>query len=212
MPSAIIHRCVSKKVEEKIKRLKNEKDIYLYDVASVAPDSWRNTTIFKDSPLRKKDKRKYSHFSKDDSFIENYMEFYNKYKSQINHPFIYGYLIHLMTDYFWRIKMYEKSNDIITNSEEKNPISKDVEILTRDISKYYYINKLKELSQEEIEALPIVDELPYDGINTTINFINHQLTNEINDSIKKYNLDMIINGIETVSKLIIEEINKLGII
>ena len=41
--------------------------------------------------------------------------------------------------------MYEKSNDIITNSEEKNPISKDVEILTRDISKYYYINKLKEL-------------------------------------------------------------------
>lgn len=212
MPSAIIHRCVSKKVEEKINRLKNEKDIYLYDVASVAPDSWRNTIMFKDSPLRKKDKRKYSHFSKDDSFIENYMEFYNKYKNQINHPFMYGYLIHLMTDYFWRVEMYEKSNDIIANPEEKNPISKDVEILTRDISNFYNIDKLNELSQEEIKDLPIIEELPYDGINATINFTNHQLANEINNTITKYNLDIIITGIENVSKLIVEEIEKLGLI
>ena len=56
MPNAIIHRCVNKRVEEELKKYSNQNDKYIYDVASVAPDSWRNTERFKNSNLPKKEK------------------------------------------------------------------------------------------------------------------------------------------------------------
>lgn len=213
MPSAIIHRCVSKRVEDRIKKYKNPKDKYLYDLASIAPDSWRNTSQFKDSPLPKKQKRMYSHFSDGETFIENYTKFYEKYKNKLNHPFIYGYLIHLMTDNLWRVEMYVRQNnkiiDLDINKEEKNPINQDVEILTKQIAEYYQIDELEEIEEQDIKELPLIEELPFDGINTTVMYTNYQLTNDIHSSTLRYDLNQIINGIEIVSKLIVEELKKL---
>jgi hypothetical protein len=219
MPSAIIHRCVNKRVEEELKKYKTIQDKYIYDVAAIAPDSWRNTERFKNSNLPKKQKRMYSHFSKENEFVENYNFFKEKYKNNLDNPFIFGYLIHLMTDNFWRLKMYYKNTFDINNIdnellniehlEEKSEINNDVEILTKKLSEYYKIKELRNILDEEIEQIPSIDELTYDGINDTINFTNKQLTKEINSKTIKYDLNDIVNGIEICVKKIIDELGEL---
>lgn len=219
MPSAIIHRCVNKRVLEELDKYKASNDKYIYDVASIAPDSWRNTEKFKNSDLPKKQKRMYSHFSKENEFVENYKLFIEKYKSKLDNPFIFGYLVHLMTDNFWRLEMYYKNafdiNNIdnellnIEHLEEKSEVNKDVETLTRKIAEYYKIQELRNITKEEINEIPIMDEITYDGINDTINFTNKQLTKEINNESVKYSLNDMINGIETCVQKIIDELGEL---
>lgn len=40
--------------------------------------------------------------------LPDYERFYNKYKSKINNPVILGYLVHLLTDYYWNNYIYKK--------------------------------------------------------------------------------------------------------
>lgn len=219
MPNALIHRCLNKRVEQEIKKFNNEKDLYLYDVASVAPDSWRNTQRFKDSNLPKKEKRKYSHFSKDNEFVENYDIFKNKYKDYLDNPFIFGYMIHLMTDNFWRLEMFYKNNfnikDVnnellnIEHLDEKSELAHDVDIHLKDIASYYNITDLKELTEEEINIIPKIDEMTYEGINTTIRYINKQMKEENLNKPIRYTLEDVINGIETCTKRIVNELNQM---
>lgn len=219
MPNALIHRCLNKRVEQEIKKFNNEKDLYLYDVASVAPDSWRNTQRFKDSNLPKKEKRKYSHFSKDNEFVENYDIFKNKYKDYLDNPFIFGYMIHLMTDNFWRLEMFYKNNfnikDInnellnIEHLDEKSELAHDVDIHLKDIASYYNITDLKELTEEEISIIPKIDEMTYEGINTTIRYINKQMKEENLNKPIRYTLEDVIKGIETCTKRIVNELNQM---
>ena len=219
MPNALIHRCVNKRVEQEIKKFTNEKDLYLYDIASVAPDSWRNTKRFKDSDLPKKEKRKYSHFSKDNEFVENYDIFKNKYKDYLDNPFIFGYMIHLMTDNFWRIEMFYKNNfdikDInnellnVEHLDEKSELTHDVDIHLKDIASYYNITELKELTEEEINLIPKIDEMTYEGINTTIRYINKQMKEENLNKPIRYTLEDVINGIEICTKKIVNEIDQM---
>lgn len=219
MPNALIHRCVNKRVEQEIKKFNNEKDLYLYDVASVAPDSWRNTQRFKDSNLPKKEKRKYSHFSKDNEFVENYDIFKNKYKDYLDNPFIFGYMIHLMTDNFWRLEMFYKNNfdikDInnellnVEHLDEKSELTHDVDIHLKDIASYYNITDLKELTEEEINIIPKIDEMTYEGINTTIRYINKQMKEENLNKPIRYTVEDVINGIEICTKRIVNELNQM---
>ena len=219
MPNALIHRCVNKRVEQEIKKFTNEKDLYLYDIASVAPDSWRNTKRFKDSDLPKKEKRKYSHFSKDNEFVENYDIFKNKYKDYLDNPFIFGYMIHLMTDNFWRIEMFYKNNfdikDInnellnVEHLDEKSELTHDVDIHLKDIASYYNITELKELTEEEINLIPKIDEMTYEGINTTIRYINKQMKEQNLSKPIRYTLEDVINGIEICTKKIVNEIDQM---
>ena len=69
--------------------------------------------------------------------------------------------------------------------------------------------ELRNILDEEIEQIPIIDELTYDGINDTINFTNKQLTKEINSKTIKYDLNDIVNGIEICVKKIIDELGEL---
>lgn len=218
MPNALIHRCVNKRVQEEIKKFKDEKDLYLYDVASVAPDSWRNTERFKNSDLPKKEKRKHSHFSNNNEFVENYDVFKNKYINNINNPFIFGYMIHLMTDNFWRLEMFYKNNfdinDInnellnIEHLDEKSELTHDVDIHLKEIANRYNIKDLEELTEEEINEIPKTDEMTYEGINTTIRYINKQMKEENSNKPIRYTLEDVINGIETCTKKIVDELNK----
>ena len=206
MPNALIHRCVNKKVLERINKYKTEEEKYLYDVAAIAPDSWRNTKRFKESQLPKKLKRMHSHFSKETEYIEHYEIFQKKYKDYLDNPFIFGYLIHLMTDNFWRTQMHEKS---IVDEEHGNILNHDLEILTQEISNYYNINELKELTEKQIEFLPKIDEMTYEGINTTIRYINKQMKEENLNKPIRYTLEDVINGIETCTKRIVNELNQM---
>jgi hypothetical protein len=156
----------------------------------------------------------YSHFSNGETFIEDYKKFYEKYKTKLDHPFIFGYLIHLMTDNLWRIEMYIKSNDKVIDlniqKEERNPINLDIEVLTKQIAEHYQIEEINEIDDTLLNELPVIEELPFDGINTTVMYTNYQLTNDIQSSTVNYDLNQIINAIEIVSKLVIEELNNLG--
>ena len=88
MASAIIHICVAKKVNDKLKR--NEKDFYL---GAIAPDLTKHVGLPKT----------YSHFLlgtlKDD--VPNIKMFVNKYRNELNNDFELGYLVHLYTDKLW---------------------------------------------------------------------------------------------------------------
>ena len=182
MPSAIIHRCVNKRVEEKLNKYKEETDKYLYDLGSIAPDSWRNTSQFLNSELPKRQKRMYSHFSDGITFIEDYKKFYEKYKNNLDNPFIFGYLVHLMTDNIWRVEMYIKPNDnvinIDTKTEDRNPMNLDIEILTKQIAESYDIKELEEINEQLLNEIPTIEELLFDGINATVMYTNYQLTND----------------------------------
>ena len=218
MPNALIHRCVNKRVQQEIKKFNDEKDLYLYDVASVAPDSWRNTERFKNSDLPKKEKRKHSHFSNDNEFVENYNKFKNKYIKYIDNPFIFGYMIHLMTDNFWRIEMFYKNNfdinDInnellnIEQLDEKSELTHDVDIHLKDIVIHYNISDLKELTEEELNSIPVIEEMTYEGINTTIRYINQQMKEENLNKPIRYTIEDVINGIETCTKKIVDELKQ----
>jgi hypothetical protein len=218
MPNALIHRCVNKRVQQEIKKFNDEKDLYLYDVASVAPDSWRNTERFKNSDLPKKEKRKHSHFSNDNEFVENYNKFKNKYIKYIDNPFIFGYMIHLMTDNFWRIEMFYKNNfdinDInnellnVEHLDEKSELTHDVDIHLKDIAIHYNISDLKELTEEELNSIPVIEEMTYEGINTTIRYINQQMKEENLNKPIRYTIEDVINGIETCTKKIVDELKQ----
>ena len=221
LKEANLKQAVSIDYDEKlvVKKFKDEKDLYLYDVASVAPDSWRNTERFKNSDLPKKEKRKHSHFSNNNEFVENYDVFKNKYINNINNPFIFGYMIHLMTDNFWRIEMFYKNNfdikDInnellnVEHLDEKSELTHDVDIHLKDIASYYNITELKELTEEEINLIPKIDEMTYEGINTTIRYINKQMKEENLNKPIRYTLEDVINGIEICTKKIVNEIDQM---
>ena len=93
--------------------------------------------------------------------------------------------------------------------EEKSEVNRDVETLTKKIAEYYKINELRKLTSDEINSIPVIDELTYDGINDTINFTNKQLTKEPNVESVKYDLNDMINGIEICAQKIINELGEL---
>lgn len=220
MPSSIIHRCVSKRVLEKMNLLENNSDIYMYEIGSIAPDCWRNSNRFKNSLLPKKEKRKYSHFSNDDEYIENFDRFFDKYKNQLNDSFMLGYLVHLITDFHWRTSMFYKcfSEDgsiilldgSLLNGEKgvrKELLYKEGRKMAFLLSKHFELKDLRELSLEELNKLPYMDEIEFDGLNDTINFSNIEANTDNNHELIVYELEKFINGVEECSDFIINELN-----
>lgn len=101
MASLIIHMCIAKEINKKLK-IKDENMLIL---GSIAPDISKLVGH----------KRSYSHFSKENQSI-NINLFLKKYQNNINNPFILGYFIHLYTDLLWE-QVFMKSfikNDKIT--------------------------------------------------------------------------------------------------
>lgn len=227
MPSVIIHRCVSKRVLEKTGLFKEELDKFFYDVGSLTPDSWRNTKRFKDSLLRKKDKRKYSHFSNDDEYIEQYNRFYEKYKDTLDKPFMIGYLVHLITDNFWRYDMFYKTfypdgsiklaDHTILNAdknEKKELLNKETKKVSQDLGEYYKLSTLRHITSDELDNLPVMDEIEYDGINDSIDFNNAEITykDKSDYELIAFSKDDFIKGIERCSNYIIDRLIEYKII
>jgi hypothetical protein len=96
----------------------------------------------------------------------------------------------------------------VEHLDEKSELTHDVDIYLKDVAKYYKINDLREITEEEINNLPEIEEMTYDGINTTIRFINNQVKQENNNKPIRYNLEDIINGIETCTRKIVDELTQ----
>lgn len=224
MPSSIIHRCVSKRVLEKGNLYNQKEAIFLYDVGSIAPDSWRNTNRFKNSQLPKKDKRKYSHFSLNGEYLEHSEIFYNQYKKELDSPFMLGYFVHLLTDFHWRETMFYRCFDkngsikLLDGSliNERNTIK---ELLEKEntkiaflLSKHFKLNELRHLSIEELSNLPQMKEIEFDGLNDTITYTNKAGTLESKHSLVVYKVEDFIEGIEECSDYIIDKLIEYDII
>lgn len=211
MPSAIIHRAVAKNVLKKLEIYQNPQESYLYEVGAIAPDSWRNTKRFKDSSLPKIEKRLLSHFSKPGSFLEYYDDFHNKYKNYLDNPFMVGYLVHLMTDNIaHQDQIYKK---IFSNKTENPTISKKkAKAINYLLYQNYDIEVLNPLSEEEIISLPIIEELEYDGINSTITYTNSELNSSISEALAFDGMDLFLELVEHWTNKIIAELQRYKII
>ena len=225
MPSSVIHRCVSKRVLEKNNLFNNDKDIYLYDIGSIAPDSWKNSSRFKDSLLTKKEKRMYSHFSDADKFHEYYDRFIDKYKSNLNNPFMVGYLVHLLTDVRWRETMFYRCFDengsikmldgSTLNGEKgvrKNLLNQESKKMAYHLYNYFNLNKLDNLSVNELGLLPKMEELEFDGLNDTINYTNGAGLIDGDTNLVVYKVDDFVQGIEECSDYITNKLIEYEII
>lgn len=224
MPSSIIHRCVSKRVLEKGNLFKDKNDIFEYEIGSIAPDSWRNSIRFKESDLPKKEKRKYSHFSNDGEFIEQYMDFYSKYKDMLNKPFMMGYFVHLLTDHRWRNTMFyrcfDKDGAVVLldgstlNGEKgvrKELLHKESKKMAYLLSRHFKLNDLRNLTNNEVNFLPEMSEIEFDGLNDTINYTNMESNNDPGNELLVYKLEDFVSGIEECSDYILNQLKEFDL-
>lgn len=111
MPSWKIH---SKIASDLIKELKVNKKYFM--IGNLLPDQDEYSIPNIDKSID----RSITHFiSKEDSMIginlPDYNKMYEKYQNQFNNPVLLGYLVHLLTDFYWNNYIYDKyfikSND-----------------------------------------------------------------------------------------------------
>ena len=120
----------------------------------------------------------------------NYTEFYLKYYNHLENPFYFGYLLHLITDQYWKStidpKYFYEENGI-----PKCRLKNGTTIEDKDWFSYYETLKIqKRLAKEyHLSLLPTkkedipnfecnIDELNLNGLfgsNGTVNYINTKL-------------------------------------
>ena len=98
MPAARIHEAVALEINKDY-----EMDEILLRLGTIAPDCWRN--VDESTGLKSKKISHFWDFKVKQGEANNYIEFYLKYYSQMNNPFYFGYLIHLITDQYWKSKI-----------------------------------------------------------------------------------------------------------
>lgn len=179
MPSAVIHICVAKKVK---KNLGND-----FIVGAVAPDCWRNND---------EENRMRTHFSTNNDKNENYFAFYEKYKNNISNPFILGYLIHLITDFYYR-------NYVTKISAHSFHLHQNNIYLANQLTNYFNLDKIN--SNINIPE-NIVNEK---ALIKTINYINeNELINKVVPN-EIYDFNDVIKNINNCSIFVSKELDKL---
>ena len=198
MPSAIIHASVAKKINKVLKL-----DEELFILGNIAPDCWRNGKNFGSRAL--------SHFLPDNAVDEDYHLFYNKYKNNLNDPFVIGYLVHLMTDFYWRHNV--TVNDVrlplvddfnINNYERKNFVRAE-HFTLGEVAKYY---NLSEIVIPDYKFY-VVEEIDLTGLADTVYYINNAYFNCEYHNYNVFDYDKIIKCIEDLSEFLLKELNKL---
>ena len=198
MASAIIHICVAKKVNEKLKR--NEKDFYL---GAIAPDLTKHVGLPKT----------YSHFLlgtlKDD--VPNIEMFVNKYKNELNKDFELGYLVHLYTDKLWfngfldnlvlndNIKLLDGTIVKVKQNELSSLIYNDYTSLNVDLIDYYDLDL--SLFYEEFDyPKSKIEEIPMDRIELIIEKMGIIIENSKKEKSYVFDIDEVVNFIEKAAE------------
>lgn len=221
MPSARIHEAIVKTINKDFGM-----DELLLRIGTVAPDSWRNALP------KSNNKDKYlSHFLDpsiklgDDS---NYINFYKKYYNQLNNPFYYGYLIHLIVDQYWKAYVDPKYEKII---DGQNFVKLKDGTLKKDENWFSYFEGLKMQKQIakifDLGTFPIdlkdipnldsnIDELNFEGIFGkfgTLSYINKEtMPSENDEESVVYDNDSIINAINETTEFVRKELQRLELI
>ena len=203
MASMVIHLCVAKKINEKLKV--DENDLFL---GAIAPDI---SKCLGESKV-------VSHFQKTNDNIPILSDFLSKYK--LNNNFLLGYYIHLYTDYIWfkyfltniasnnNIKLLDGT--IIDYNQEKF-----VELIYND---YTNLN-IQLLTKDDIDdklfyktvTIPNVkmDEIPVDKLQVLIDKGRKILESATTPKDYVFDIKDIDHFIDVSSNIIYQEIIKI---
>lgn len=204
MASAIIHIAVAKEINEDLHM--NEKELFL---GTIAPDISKQIG---ESKVK-------SHFlPNENTDLPNFEKFLNKYKDNLNIPFIMGYYIHLFTDYLWfKYFMPEitNCNDYIKLLNGHKINCSEEEITTIIYNDYSNLNIL--LIEEYNLALSLFyadinipnikfDEVPLDKLQIIVDKIGTIIENSKNGYTYSFNIDNVKQFIELCTKIISTDI------
>lgn len=201
MASTIIHICVAKEVNKKIKY--NEKNLYL---GTIAPDI---------SKLIGKNKQE-SHFLNTKN-IPNIEKFLKKYKGFLTDSFLMGYLIHLYTDKIWFkdfINSFIKNNNVkLINGDTvkldskfiNNLIYNDYTNLNIDLIDHYNLD-LSLFYEEIIYPTIKFDEIPINKLDILVDQMGIIIKNSTHQQLYLLNMEEIKKFIQETSEYIYNEL------
>ena len=204
MASAVIHIAVAKEINKDLKM--NEKELFL---GTIAPDISKQLG---ESKVK-------SHFLSDDqSTLPILDKFLDKYKNNLNNPFIMGYYIHLFTDYLW----FKYFIPEITNSSDYIKVlsGNKIKCTKEEIEKLIYndytnlnISLIEEydldlsLFYEDIEIPNIkFDEIPLDKLQVIVDQMGIIIENSKKEYTYSFNIDNVKQFIELCKKIISNDI------
>lgn len=137
MASAIMHLCIAKKVNEKLRL--NEKEFYL---GSIAPDVSKQIG----------GSRVLSHFMIDQNSLPDLNFFLRKYRNDLQKTFTLGYFLHLYADYIWSdqylnyiyknsiLKLKDQTQISVDLEEFKRLLYSDYTTLNQQLIDYYLLD------------------------------------------------------------------------
>lgn len=204
MASAIIHLCVAKRINEKLKLPETS-----FFLGSIAPDLSKQIG-------ETKIKSHFLNFSSEDS-IPDCDAFVSKYRKYLDNPFELGYLIHLLTDKYWfrdyvyqYINRYDSSKSL-TYSAIKHIIYDDYTKINQDLIDYYNLN-LYMFSNEIPYPVSKIEEIPIDKLPILIEKMSIIIANMNTSKTIMFNVNEIILFIENCSQKIIEDLKNYCLI
>lgn len=231
MPASRIHEVVVKELNKEYKL-----DEILFRIGAVAPDSWRNVQT--DSGVKDKKLTHFWDFRIKNGQANDYEEFYLKYYNELNNPFYLGYLVHLITDQYWKTyidpKYFFEVDGISlvklldgTFKEDKDWYSyyEDLKI-QKQLCKVYQLSKLPTEKENIINFECDIDELNINGLfgeTGTLSYINNKLTWSEDDIVSEMfdinvfkgyisdTVEFIKRELERLKKLKIEDDKKIKI-
>lgn len=177
MPNWKIHLEIAKKINKKFNYTQNKlEEFYL---GNILPDI-NNCFIVKD--ISTKLEHKYTHYQ-DEIEIPSYKNFEKIYKNKIyEEPIIFGYYIHLYTDYTWNNYFYTNFNE---NEKLRGLSHEEKRTLKQDDFKVYnnlFIdNKPKFLNKENlVEKSKKIDRISInkEDIEKVEKFLDEQIKTE----------------------------------
>ena len=204
MASAVIHIAVAKEINKDLKM--NEKELFL---GTIAPDISKQLG---ESKVK-------SHFLPNDKTDLPILDkFLDKYKNNLNNPFIMGYYIHLFTDYLWFkyfIPEITNSSDYIkvlsgnkikcTKEEIEKLIYNDYTNLNISLIEEYNLDL--SLFYEDIEIPNIkFDEIPLDKLQVIVDQMGIIIENSKKEYTYSFNIDNVKQFIELCKKIISNDI------
>ena len=185
MPSGGIHLCVAKSVEKKL----NMRESMNFYIGNVAPDSWRNSNSTKAG----------THFIDSSTSLDyDYEYFYEKYQDYLNNDFVYGYLVHLITDKYWHGNHLTSTKNVGSEWQE----------LIKACSILVGMYEVPRLEMPNSFFNP-VEELETSGIEKTVNYLNS--VNYLDEKNTTFDIVELVSCIEETSEFVVSELERLKI-
>ena len=218
MPSARIHEVVAKEINKDY-----HFDELLLRMGTVAPDSWRN--VEPQCGVKDKYLTHFWNFKIKTGQANDYVEFYLKYYDSLLNPFYFGYLLHLITDQYFKTYIDPKFETEVNGI--KGYILKDGSFhddknwygyyeslkLQKQLARIYNLG-LFPINREDLNNFECnIDELNLNGLfgnNGTLNYINTTISPTIDDiESELYDTNEIIKYIKETVIFIKKELKRL---